>query len=112
MLLRKPFVNRRRKKKSGLAVDRAEMAHQCSAQAPENQFHNDSLRHAQTIKSDRLLGVATGATSQLNRSRHARAFARVRTRGAFRCSELDWSLPRLLTDPRGGTCAGAGCVCD
>src|SRR5271169_6204242 len=56
MLLRKPFVNRRRKKKSGLAVDRAEMAHQCSAQALENQFHNDSLRHAQTIKSDRLLG--------------------------------------------------------
>jgi hypothetical protein len=57
MLLRKPFVNRRRKKKSGLAVDRAEMAHQCSAQAPENQFHNDSLRHAQTIKSDRLLAA-------------------------------------------------------
>src|SRR5258708_32255600 len=59
MLLRKPFVNRRRKKKSGLAVDRAEMAHQCSAQAPENQFHNDSLRHAQTIKSDRLLASAS-----------------------------------------------------
>jgi len=61
MLLRKPFVNRRRKKKSGLAVDRAEMAHQCSAQAPENQFHNDSLRHAQTIKSDRLLAATAAA---------------------------------------------------
>src|SRR5271170_765210 len=60
MLLRKPFVNRRRKKKSGLAVDRTEMAHQCSAQALENQFHNDSLRHAQTIKSDRLLACCIG----------------------------------------------------
>src|ERR1039457_6968832 len=56
MLLRKPFVQRRRQKKSGLAVDRAEIAHQCSAQAVENQFHNDSLCLVQTVKSDRLLG--------------------------------------------------------
>src|ERR1017187_8427256 len=55
MLLRKPFVQRRRQKKSGLAVDRAEIAHQCSAQAVENQFHNDSLCLVQAVKSDRLL---------------------------------------------------------
>ena len=32
MLLRKPFVNRRRKKKSSLAIYRAEIAHHCSVQ--------------------------------------------------------------------------------
>src|ERR1039458_1807982 len=63
MLLRKPFVQRRRQKKSGLAVDRAEIAHQCSAQAVENQFHNDSLCLVQTVKSDRLLGAGESWTT-------------------------------------------------
>lgn len=48
------------------AVDRAEIAHQCSAQAVENQFHNDSLCLVQTVKSDRLLGpTQPGAVKKL-----------------------------------------------
>jgi hypothetical protein len=57
MLLRQPFVNRRRQKEPGLAVDRPEVAHR------ENILEKRSKRALilsgppHGVKSDRLLGI-------------------------------------------------------